>query len=174
LMIHHKSDKANAADIRGSSAFRAGFDTFLEVDPDRASKTVQVRVSKHKDAAERDTPWAFQGHVFGPSLAFQPITTAERREKLRKADPYSRTNVGALLKAGGAIGPENGIATTVLARRLHPIAEGQSLEEWERITSRAGKRLNELSADGQPLEPYADKSGGPGKSTIWFLTANAV
>ena len=105
----------------------------------------------------------------GPSLAFQLITDAEHREKTRKADPYSRLVVGAILKASGAFGPDNGISTSILARKLHPLQDGQETEEWVKATESAAKRLGERSQPGRDLEPYAHKGSDARGTTLWYL-----
>ena len=42
IVIHHKSDKVAAAEVRGSSGYRGNFDSFVSVEADRPSKTCTV------------------------------------------------------------------------------------------------------------------------------------
>ena len=54
-MVHHKSDKAGAADMRGSSGIRANYDTVIRVNADKASKIATVHVRRH--GTSKGTSW---------------------------------------------------------------------------------------------------------------------
>ena len=166
IMVHHKSDKAGAADIRGSSGIAANFDTVIRVSADKTTKTATVAVRKHKDAPERETPWHLQGHAVGPSLVFQPITAAEHKEKVKGTDPLARQAVGAALMQLKAIGEKGRVTTTVLARTLFPHQPDQSEPDWLTVTTNATRRLNERA--GGSLDVYAHK-GAAGTPTWWYL-----
>jgi len=169
LMIHHKSDKVGAAEVRGSSAFQAGFDTLLSVDAVRSLKTVKVHVRKHKDAAERETPFTFQGHVVAGSLVFEPITAAEYQEKVIGADGYSRRAVGQALKDLAAFGPP-GVTTYVLAAKLVPPSNpNESVTEREKNLKTVQNRLGERAQPGKSLCAYAYPGTGPRGATMWYL-----
>lgn len=80
IAVHHKSDKHGSSDVRGSSAFQAGFDTVLQVERNKATKTASVKVTKHKDAPERPEPWTFKMRNVGLSLVADPTSAVEHIE----------------------------------------------------------------------------------------------
>ncbi len=145
IAIHHKSDKANAADMRGSSAFRAGFNTTLEVEAFKQTKAVSVRVKQHKDADEREEPWTFQGKVVGPSLVFFPTTPEEHKALTEAPDDLGPKAVGAALVKLGAFGEDHGVTTHVLASALMPQLESDTQEQRAAALGNFSKRLGAKS-----------------------------
>lgn len=141
LAIHHKSDKANASDIRGNSAFRAGFDTYIEVNTNKETKAVAVWARQHKDAEEPIAPWTFEGKKMGPSLIFQPTTQAEHAVLMKDdGDILDRSNVGAALIALGARGEDQAVSSTVLASALDAGASDSQKASLLRRLGRAGRK----------------------------------
>lgn len=115
LAIHHMGKDEDRGG-RGSTAFHAGFDTVLKVRKvDAAAKAVEVRVVKHKDAEERETPWTFKGRKVGNSLVFDMTSEDEHRKLLAEADPFSPVRVGRVLIERGCTHKGNGITTQSLA-----------------------------------------------------------
>lgn len=88
IAIHHKSDKTGAADIRGSSALKAGVDTVLEVSRQGKGMVAIVTSTKQKDDADGQS-WAFRGRIAGPSLVFEacdiPAVCGDDRRHLVRA-----------------------------------------------------------------------------------------
>ena len=63
--------------MRGSSAFKANFDTMIEVSADRGTATATVKVEKQKDGgAEREQPWHFKGLL-------EPLSEAAHKETVK-------------------------------------------------------------------------------------------
>lgn len=169
LVIHHKSDKANASDLRGSSAFRAGFNTTLEVTATRATKAVEVRVKQHKDADEVETPWTFQGRVVGPSLVFFPTSTEEHKALAASEDDLDPRKVGEALQHLNAYGLEHGVSTNVLASSLLPQLEGESTEHRATSLGAFSKRLGAMSRG--KLKAYNIVRGA---GIVWCLPERSV
>ena len=164
LALHHKSDKASAADIRGNSAFRAGFDTYLEIKAHRETKAVEVWARQHKDADERDYPWTFEGRKVANGLYFYPTSREEHEALTRKEDTLDKAAIGAALRGLGAIGEDKGVTTSVLSSQLHRAAESDSVEATQAALSQIGRRLGSLSRT--KLKAYCSASAG---GIIWWL-----
>lgn len=168
LAIHHKSDKANASDMRGSSAFRAGFNTTLEVEANRTTKAVALRVKQHKDAEERETPWTFQGKVIGPSLYFFPTTQDEHAALTAEQDTFDARKVGAVLQRLEAFGEAKGVTTFVLAQSLIPPSETETPDQRSTSVGLISKKLGALSRG--KLKAYNVVKGA---GIIWCLPGKA-
>jgi hypothetical protein len=149
---------------RGSSAFVAGFDTILEVEGDRKAKRVNVIVKQHKDAEERETPWAFQGRVTGPSLTFDLCEMADIGTEEVKDDPLNRNAVGQALVNLGARGVENAVTTSILAGEL---VGATATESAESIAERANKIARQLSIRSKTV--LAAYKSGFGHATKWYI-----
>ena len=145
LVIHHTA-KDKTTGYRGSGAFHANFDTFVEVKADLKSKAVQVRVVKHKDAEERELPWTFQGRLIGPSLVFFPTTPDEHDALTVVEDGLEPKKVGAALRGLGAIGEQNSVTTQVLAQAL---LQGQENETPEQRATALGGFCKKLGAQSR-------------------------
>jgi hypothetical protein len=150
LAIHHLGKDAERGS-RGSSALQAGMDTILQMVRTPGTKLVTLKVMQHKDADEREAPWAFEGRRWGNSLAFQPIDAAQVQSQLDAKDPYSRTRIGAALREMKAVGEEQGVSTEALANHLQ-----LALEDRPRLRKAARGRL-------------AGYVAGDGRSMHWFL-----
>lgn len=163
IAIHH-TGKDEGRGARGSSAFLAGFDTVLEVAAHKATKTLELRVKKHKDAEERSQPWAFEAKAIANSLVLQPITHEEHATLTGKDERLDGKKIGAALRDLKAFGVEAGVTTHVLATAILP-PDGEAEERQNRIekTSRA---LRTLARD--KLEAYCEKAG---RDLVWFLPA---
>lgn len=152
--------------MRDSSAYHAGFDTVIEMKGNNRMKITQATVLKHKDAAEPEKPYHFQGKQVGPSLVFFPVS-AEAAGEIENADnPFDRKKIGAVLQGLGAIGMDKGVTTMVLAATVAPGREGMSAEEIEQGKADAAKKLAGLSK--KSLEAYCER--GP-TGLLWFLPA---
>lgn len=163
IAIHH-SGKDLAKGARGSSAFQAGFDTVIEVVAQRKTKAVSVWVRKHKDAEEREAPWTFEGQVVGGSLVFTPTTPKEHYALTNEENEYAPRKIGAALQALGAYGQEKAVTSTVLAKHITPVGEGQGESEQQQAIARVVKILNKAAKAF--LEAYTFRSG---KQVLWGL-----
>lgn len=163
IAIHH-TGKDQARGARGSSAFHAGFDTVIEVKAKRTTKAVEVRVIKHKDAEERETPWTFEGRLIGGSLAFFPTNDKEHFELTNEQAMFSPKKIGGALKTLGAYGQGKAVSVNVLAMQITARLETQTEEEYQVALSRTIRALNKGAKDF--LEPYTLKTG---KQTLWAL-----
>lgn len=166
ISVHHSSDKTEGRGARGSSAFKAGFDTVLEVKAHKATKAVSVYVEKHKDAEEREKPWTFEGRITGASLTFEATTAEAHRLLVGDSKEITPKTVGAALKGLGAFGEAAGVTTAVLATQIAPARENESVEERAAAIARTGRALT-AEAKGA-LEGYVTKQG---KGLIWHLPA---
>ena len=168
ISVHHSSDKTEGRGARGSSAFKAGFDTVLEVKAHKATKAVSVYVEKHKDAEEREKPWTFEGRITGASLTFEATTADAHKLLTGDSKEVTPKTVGAALKGLGAFGEPAGVTTAVLATQITPARENESVEERAAAIARTGRLLT-AEAKGA-LEGYVTKQG---KAFIWHLPAPA-
>lgn len=165
IAVHH-TGKEEGRGARGSSAFFAGFDTVLEVKAHKATKAVEVRVKKHKDAEEPERPWTFEGKVIANSLVFQGTTAEEHRALVGDGDEFEGKKVGAALKRLGAFGTDKGVTAHVLATELVEPVGGETAEDRESRVTKSARALGALART--KLKAYADKIDG---ATLWFLPA---
>jgi hypothetical protein len=170
IVVHHRSDKPGAPDIRGSSGYRGNFDTVISVEADKPTLTATVHVTKQKDAAELEEPLTFQGHTIGPSLVFEPISRAEHREKTEGADRCSKAAVGRALKDLGAYGPP-GVTTHVLAEQLLPRSINETEEAWQRQVAAVERLLRRRGKPDKLLDAYAYP--GENGARMWYLPFKA-
>lgn len=163
IAIHH-TGKDLEKGARGSSAFHAGFDTVIEVKAHRKTRALTLSVKKHKDAEERETPWTFEGQVLAGSLVFNPTSPKEHYALTNEESEYAPRKIGAALQTLNAYGQEKAITTTVLAKQITPLAEGQAESEYEHAIGRTIKILTK-AAKGF-LEAYTLRSG---RQVLWAL-----
>lgn len=157
LVIHHKG-KDEERGSRGSSAFRANFDTELDITANREARTVVVKVVKHKDAEEREAPWYFEGTRIAGSLAFLPIPYADWKTLQGKEDRLAPKAIGAVLKALGAVGAEGAVTSTVLASAVvGGLQAGQDPERHQEAIQQLARTL--LGTARGRLEAYTFKTG---------------
>lgn len=166
VAVHHQSDKANAADYRGSSAFMAGVDHFFEVKADRASTTVRVWQTKVKDGEPREAPWHFRGVQSGPSMALELVSEAQHREAVKGRDPCSPRAVGQALASLGARGIERAVGTNVLASELAPPEDGEVPTDQAKRIAAIEKQLRRRQQDGL-LDGYCDRDDRG--QYLWYL-----
>jgi hypothetical protein len=150
--------------MRDSTAYHAGFDTVIELQGDRRTKTTNLTVLKHKDEDEPADTFHFKGELVGPSLVFSPITPDEAHKIHSEDDPVDRLKVGAALQRLNAYGLDNGVTTDVLATELAPVLENETPEQHEEAKTKTARALSALSRSR--LQGYCDKVE---KSLIWFL-----
>ncbi|MGO8865803.1 MAG: bifunctional DNA primase/polymerase [Alphaproteobacteria bacterium] len=173
---HHKSDKPNAADYRGTSAWKANTDSFLEVEAKREAKTVKVEVRQHRDADNPERPWTFQGEVIDGELVFEPSFLHDF--KAAPADPekgkrrhggaitisghtYTRAGVIQALRELKALDAHSRVSTKVLASELFPPAEpNQDVEAREAELRSIGTGLTRAAREGGLLYGLGFKAVG--------------
>lgn len=165
VLVHH-TGKDEDAGARGSSAFRAGVDTYIRVKAHRETKAVEVHVEKHKDAPEPAHPFTFEGRPVGQSLAFFPTTAAEHRRLLGDERAFAARQIGAALKDLGAFGPERAVTTFTLASALVQPVAGQSEEDREHAIRQTARALGSLGRTR--LEAYTHRVG---REVMWSLPA---
>lgn len=182
MLVHHRSDKAGAADIMGSMHWRAGFNTYLSVAANREQRIADVKVMKHKDGSEREEPWALKGELVafapelgpaGESLAFQPFEKAQRpAPPTVDARTAEQRKFKELVMAARERCARGGGELTVraVAEELHPQNRTLNGEAWEQRVTSCERRMRrgiktttkglgylsdlvETDAAG-PLEPY--------------------
>jgi hypothetical protein len=163
MLIHHKGNSGEGP--RGSSALLAAVDAAVEVRNDKETKAVALWVRRMKDAAERATPFTYQGQELGPSLAFRAIDYDEYRAITGEA-VVGFKDVAAVLVAAKAYGEENGLTTDVLAFELlkdAPLSDPVASE-------RAHKKMVRLLVSGSrtTLGGYAYGEDG---NRLWYLPA---
>lgn len=173
VVVHHKSDKPGATDSRGSSGYKANSDMFATVKAHKSTMTAEVLVTKHKDAPEWTAPIVLKGRQVGPSLVFQPITSAEHRDLVEAKDRYSKASVASALKKLGAYGQVAGVTTYILATALVPQERDQGTKEYDATIKTVMNRLNERAKPGRELEGYGFPNMGPRNTTRWFLPIEA-
>ena len=164
IVIRHTGKDA-ARGGRGSNVIEGDFDTVLAVERHEKSMFVALTVKEQRNAAEREEPFAFEGQVVGPSLAFKEIAVEAYRRATRPEDVYSPSKIGAALRGMGAIGVGRAVTTSVLATHLVPLLQDESPEDRATGLSRAGRALKALSR-GQFLAGY---TFGDGAGLRWCL-----
>jgi hypothetical protein len=165
VAIHH-TGKDDGRGGRGSSAFHAGFDSVIEVKASRPTKALEVRVVKHKDGEEPDTPWTFVGRVIGPSLVFFPTTPHEHASLTKTEDPYEPRKIGRKLQELKAVDVEHGVPTNVLASAMYEGVENESTEDRAAHCATIARKLGGLSKTR--LAAYCSATT---KGILWHLTA---
>lgn len=147
VCLHH-TGHGNTARERGSSVFRASFDTSIELVTDMDSGTSKMWVRKHKDAPIPGSPWLLKAETIGDSMAFR---FAEPEEMPMK-DRLTSAEVGFQLDRM-KVTVDNPVSAHVLAMELAKIKEGWT----EKKTLSA---LRALSKSGR-LGAYEVAPGGP-------------
>lgn len=163
LALHH-TGKDEGRGARGSSAFLAGFDTVLEAKAHKATKALEIRVRKHKDAEEREAPWTYEGKAIGTSLVFQPTNAEEHRTLTAQDDQFDPRKIGAALQRLNAYGAENGVTSHVLATELVP--PGGDAEVAASLINKTARALGALARS--KLEAYCTRNG---RELSWFMPA---
>jgi RecA-family ATPase len=160
IVIHHtgKDEKSE----RGSSVFRAGFDTLIRASANEQLRLVTLDVTKQKDA-EAPKPITLKGHRIHvadgvQSLAFSPAKDADLPLKDDKADPDHnrelRAAIHKYLSDHGHIGLGNTLTTKALAHAsLNAMGEMPvRMEEQLHALRMREKALRKLSRG--PLAGY--------------------
>lgn len=164
LVIHH-TGKDGARGARGSNALEGAMEAAFEAKGDKATKSVAVYVRRQKNAAERETPFCFEAKPVGSELVFQSISHADYVALTRVQDRLAPKEIGHLLRALGAVGPDNAVSTHVLATELVNRAEPElSDEAQEALVARQCRVLGKLAKTR--LEAYCS---GLGATLVWFL-----
>jgi hypothetical protein len=169
VISHHTGNEDKGP--KDSSTYMQAFDTVISV-RSPAKLVAEARIEKHKDAAEPTHPFTFKGvRMLDISLVFNRTTAEEhetlvpaeeKKSRVNKVNIYSETNIGAALRELKAIGRDEAVATNVLAAKLMPSLDSESLEERQVKVKEAAKKLSTLSknlletyctlgTDGKPL-----------------------
>lgn len=162
VMSHHSGHDADKGP-KDSSTYGQGFDTVIQVSK-VGHLVCEATIKKHKDAAEPDKPFTFQGQEVGKSLVFQRTTLEQHKALTKREDHFAGPKVGAALKAVNARGLENAVSTASLALELVPAVENETLEERDSALRSASVKLNRLGKT--VLEAYCTKAKG---QTLWHL-----
>lgn len=165
IALHHYGKDA-ARGGRGSSALPANFDTVITVERFEKSLALSVRVDYHKDAAEPEEAFTFEGRQLGPSLVFYPTNAEEHRANTQAEDALDPRTVGAALKRLEAYGTDAAVTTMVLAAELTPQHQGEDAVAHQHRIEKTGKALVKLCRS--ILHPYVEKSG---RDLVWLLPA---
>jgi hypothetical protein len=169
VISHHTGNEDRGP--KDSSTYMQAFDTVISV-RSPAKLVAVARVEKHKDAAEPTHPFTFKGvRMLDISLVFNRTTAEEhaalipadaKNHRVKKVNIYSETNVGNVLRELKAIGRDNAVHTDVLAGKLVPPLDSESLEERQVKVKAASSQLRTysknvleayctLGTDGKPL-----------------------
>lgn len=164
LVIHH-SGKDEGRGARGSNALQGAMDAAFEVKADKRTKSVAVWCRRQKDAPEREEPWCFEGREVAGQMVFQPIKHSDYIALTRVNDNLAPKEIGALLRAMGAVGEDSGVSTHALAFELvHRSDPDLSDEATETMIVRQTRVLGKLAQ--RSLEAYCV---GAGSTLSWFV-----
>lgn len=164
LGVHHFGKDVSKG-MRGHSQFIGNVDGVLNTEADDILRTVSVKVGKQRGGEKRQEPWTFQGKKIAGDLAFFP-TTADEHAVLTKDDSniLDPRNVGAALKALGAIGVEHGVSRAVLASQLVTPVAGESTDARQATLNKIARKLGVLK--NTKLVGYVEQVGN---QEIWCL-----
>lgn len=157
IAIHHKSDKAGSADIRGSSALKAGVDTVLEVSRQGKGMVATVTSTKQKDDADGQS-WAFRGRIVGPSLVFAPCEIPTGAAGNDGAAP--RHFVRDTLREHRLIGRPAGAETGRLVELLEQV---DATTNWTKVLRDAVNPTRRNSPEWKSLYSF------DGGTVYWFI-----
>lgn len=159
IVIHHTRKDGTA--IRGSEAFRGGFDTLIECirpahtdNPDRKVNAMSMHIRRQKDGIEREDPWYFEAPEFAGNRVLQAIDAATFHKLASDDDPTERTTVGAALVKIGAISPDKGVTLRALVNTLCPMLPNEGPERHEEKIIRLEKKIR--AASKGKLAGYTD------------------
>lgn len=129
-VVHHTPKEGK--EMRGSSAFYAGFDTVLHVVAEKEVKLVRMHVTKQKTDEERAYPFCYEGRMFAGGLAFVHINGRAAAQLSDETNLCSPRNIMAALTKAGAFNPD-WITTAALLDTLVPQLQNET--EFNRDTS---------------------------------------
>ena len=177
LLVHHKSDKAGAAEAMNSAYFKANLDVLYVVTRTGLSMSGCIYLSKYKngetgkeryytatekawDAYTYRTPTGAEVEVeAGKSLHLVPKAPSEG-ERTQSDRHRERLELGAALARLGACGPHKGLETRELAERLAgdrpPEDEAPTHTAWLTAANEWDKRLHNGTRTGK----HKDKRTG--------------
>jgi len=165
LVLHHLG-KDEGKGSRGASSIPAGFETIIALTTNRDTKALSVRVKYHKDAAEPDHPWTFEGRSFAGSMVLFPTTTEAHKALTEADDQFTPRIVNEALVALGAFGEGHAVTSIVLATQLVGPHHNGDEEGYRSQISRTARVLVILARSR--LSGYGLKSG---KGIMWSLPA---
>jgi hypothetical protein len=153
VAVHH-TGKDDGRGARGSSAWDADFDSRIETRrPSMEALTVEVRVRKHKNAADGQR-WHFEGKHIGGSLVFFPSEAPDPGAD----DPFAPAKIARVLADYRNTGGTGRLGTAEL---------------WTRMSGQVGdeKNVKMLERLGHlpKLRAYCTEEDG---TLWWFLPDN--
>ncbi len=155
VVSHHAGHDAEKGP-KDSSTYGQAFDTVIQITtPALHSRISVAKVTKHKDAEEPEQPFTFKGHKIGGSLVFQRTSLLEHKIATKKEDVFARAKIGAALRELKAVGLDHAVSTGVLAGKLVPFLETDTLEEHQAAVDDAARRLGKLAKN--LLEAYCTR-----------------
>jgi hypothetical protein len=153
VCVHHTGKDAERG-ARGSSAWDGDFDTRISTKrPSMDTLAVEVRVVKHKNAAEGQR-WTFHGRPIAGSLVFFPTTADEHAAVTEDGELFSPKKIGKAL----AMKKAHSRAAALTSAELWLALGGELGDE------KAVMKLDRL-AEGARLRAYCVKDD---KSFWWF------
>lgn len=164
LVVHH-TGKEEGRGMRGSNALEGACDAAFQVSRNKGLRAVSVKCVRQKDAQEREEPWCFEGREVGGQTVLQSIDFKDYSALTRVQDVLAPKEIGAMLRELGAVGPDHGVVTRVLAVEMVSRSNDDLDEDArEALVSRQEKVLAKLART--KLEAYCV---GVGPSLLWFL-----
>lgn len=163
LVLHHLG-KDEGKGSRGASSIPAGFETIIALDTDRDTNALSVRVKYHKDAAEPDHPWTFEGRDFAGSMVLFPTDREAHKALTEGENEFPPRRINDALVALGAFGESKAVTSTVIATQLIGPYTGGNEDDYRIRINRTARVLGLLARS--KLSGYGLKSG---KAILWSL-----
>lgn len=168
IVLHH-TGKDSTRGERGSSVFRAAFDTMFQVVADNDALSARVICTKQKDA-EQPKPISIKGRKVASSLVFSKMTDEETKSEtnVTSVADIQRSEIGKTLRGMQAFGLGGAVSTKILAIS---ILNGREIEfpgakEEEKATNNMCRALAKLSKER--LAGYIVNE--PGASLLWAVS----
>ena len=163
LSLHHTGKDLNAG-ARGSAAWRGNTDTYLELRASHGARAGELRVLKHKDAAEPEEPFTFRMIEVAGSLVPIPTELSTHKLALAKEHVTHASKVIVALRALGALSHEHAVTTAILSDVLTEHRIDETEEERQETVRATGRSLSLAARDR--LEPYCRHVG---REKMWSI-----
>ena len=137
-VIHHTPKEGK--EMRGSSAFYAGFDTVLHVVAEKEVKLVRMHVTKQKTDEERAYPFCYEGRMFAGGLAFVHIDGRAAAQLSDETNVCSPRNIMAALTELNAFNPVH-VSARILTEKLTPQLQNETEADRKTSVERVAKAL---------------------------------
>jgi hypothetical protein len=167
LVLHHLGKDASRG-ARGASAIPAGFETVIGLELDKPSKALTVRVQYHKDAAEPDHPWTFEGREIAGSMVLFPTDREAHRTLTKPEELFPHRTIFEALQALGAISPTSVSSTVLASGLLGACPQHEAVEDFQARIDRTARVLAQLARPGGKLSGFGLRVG---RSIMWSLPA---